>query len=192
MLITPAFCFAHGAPGRPRLRLLGCRFANASYTAATICSSASTWSACVIQSSRRSLTSSAINPSPKLSCARRILITALPPALPALCRGSLRTQQIVVELADRLDRLLELLIIVEPAANLGNPFAAHADLPGSSAGVAHRQHEDLVPFAARAFRAIFGMSDSTLQQRATQDLAADRQFADKLLARSECLRAIHP
>src|SRR5258708_10063680 len=52
-----------GSPIRPGRRLLGCRLASASYTAATICSSASTRSACSIQSSRRSLTSSAINPS---------------------------------------------------------------------------------------------------------------------------------
>jgi transposase len=89
--------------------------------------------------------------SPKLSCARRISITAL---LPAPCHGFLRTQQIVVDLADRLDRLLQFLII-EPTANLGNPFATHTDLPGASAGVAHRQNENPVPFATRAFRAIF-------------------------------------
>src|SRR5712671_7297583 len=126
-----------GAPRRPRLRLLGCRLARASYTAATMSSSESTTSACFIQLSRRSLTSSAINPSPKLSCARRILITALPLAL---CRGFLRTQQIVVDLADRLDRPLQFLIIIQPPANLGNPFATHTDLPGVSAGVAHRQN----------------------------------------------------
>src|SRR5437899_1053077 len=120
---------------------------------------------------------------------RRILITSL---LPALCRGFLRTQQIVVELADRLDRLLQLLIIIEPAANLGNAFATHADLPGASAGVAHRQNEDPVPFAARAFRAIFGMSDRALQKRATQYFAGDRQFADQLLARSQGLLSNHP
>ena len=78
-----------GAPGRPRLRLLGCRFANASYTAVTICSSARTWSACCVQSSRRSLTSSAIRPSPKLSCARRNLNHVVP--LERLLYGSGRS-----------------------------------------------------------------------------------------------------
>jgi hypothetical protein len=52
--------------------------ADASLTAGT---SASTSSACVIQSSRRSLTSSAISPSPKPSCARRISIMLLAPPL---------------------------------------------------------------------------------------------------------------
>ena len=34
-----------------------------------------------------------------------------------------------------------------------------------------------MPFAACAFRAVFGVSDRPLQQRAAQQLAADRQFA---------------
>src|SRR5215216_1715015 len=168
-----------GVPSRPRLRLLGCRIASVSYTAATICSSASTWSAYSIQSSRRSLTSSAIKPSPKLSCARRISIMSSPRA-PSM---RLRTQQIMVELADRLDRLLQLLIIVEPAANFGNPLATHAELLRASPGVGHRQDEHPVPFTACAFRAVFGVSDGALQQRAAQQLPADRQLADKLVAR---------
>jgi hypothetical protein len=48
-----------------------------------------------------------------------------------------------------------------------------------------------VAFAARAFRTVFGVSDRALQQRATQQLAGDRQFADQLLARSEGLLANH-
>src|ERR1700731_3353580 len=89
----------------------------------------------------------------------------------------------MIELANSLDRLLEFLVIAQPAANLGNPFATHAKLPSASTRVAHRQNEDLVSFAARAFRAAFGMSDGTLQQRATEHLAGDRQLADKPLAR---------
>src|SRR6266705_4681645 len=138
-----------GAPNRPRLRLLGCRLDRASYTAATICSSASTRSACGIQSSRRSLTSSAINPSPKLSCLRRISITLLPPALRS---GRIRPQQVVIEFADRLDRLLQFLVIVQPAAYLHDALATHTELPCPSTRIAHRQNEHFVPFAARALR----------------------------------------
>src|SRR5215475_13143785 len=87
-----------------------------------MCSSASTSSAGVIQASRRSLTSSAISPSPKLGCTRRLSITPLAPR-PA---WSLGPQKLVVELADRFDRPLELLIVVQPAANLGHPRAPHA------------------------------------------------------------------
>src|SRR5882672_10434963 len=170
-----------GAPNRPRLRLLGCRLARASYTAATISSSESTASACPIQPSRRSLTSSAISPSPKLSCARRISIMLFPPHLR---RGPFRAQQIMIEFANGLDRLLQLLIVVQPTAHFGNALAAHAELTHASAPIAHRQDMHLVPLAARAFRAIFGVPDRTLQQGAAQQLAGDRQFADQLLARS--------
>src|SRR6266545_1296866 len=170
-----------GAPNRPRLRLFGCRLASASYTAATMSSSESTASACVIQSSRRSLTSSVISPSPKLSCARRISIML--PLAPLRC-SPFRTQQLMIELANRLDRLLQLLIIAQPAAHLSNPLAAHTELTRTSSRVGHRQDKYVMSFAARAFRAPLGMSDRALQQGAAQQLASDRQFADQLLARS--------
>src|SRR6202171_418920 len=171
-----------GAPRRPRLRLLACRLARASYTAATMSSSESTASACFIQSSRRSLTSSAISPSPKLSCARRISIMLLPPGLRC---SPFRTQQIMIELANALDRLLQLLIIAQPAAHLSNPLAAHTELTRTSSRVGHRQDKYVMPFAARAFRAVFGVPDRALQKRAAQQFAGDRQFADQLLARPQ-------
>src|SRR5205814_9298114 len=170
-----------GAPNRPRLRLLGCRFASASYTAATICSSARTRSACSIQPSRRSLTSPAIKPSPKLSCALRISITFLPP--PAPRHGRIRPQQVVIELADRFDRLFQLLVIVQPTAHFGNALAANTELAHASARIAHREDIHLVPFAARAFWAAARVTNDALEQRATQQFAGDRQLTDKLLAR---------
>src|ERR1700704_4218336 len=177
-----------GAPRRPRQRLLGCRFANASYTVATISSSANTASACSIQSSRRSLTSSAIKPSPKLRCARRISIML--PASRLRC-GAFRAQHIMIEFANGLDRLLQFLIIAQPAADLGNPLAPHAELTRALSRIGYRQHENPMAFAARAFRTVFGVSNCALQQRATQQLAGDRQFADQLLACSQGLLPNH-
>ncbi|MCK1594245.1 hypothetical protein [Bradyrhizobium sp. 164] len=57
----------------------------------------------------------------------------------------------MIELADALDRLLQLLIFVEPATNLGDPFVTYAELLRAAAGVCHGEHEHLVPFAARGF-----------------------------------------
>ena len=91
----------------------------------------------------------------------------------------------MVELADGLDRPLQLLVIAQPAANFGNSLAAHAELARASTGVAYRQNADLVPFAAGTLRAAFGMPDNTLQQRATEDLARDGELAQKLPA---CLK----
>src|ERR1700704_5023186 len=123
-------------------------------------SSASTASACFIQSSRRSLTSSSISPSPKLSCARRISIMPLPPGLRC---SPFRTQQIMIELANGLDRLLQPLIVVQPAANLGDALATHAELPRAPTRIADRHNKHPVPLATRAFRAVFGVSDGALQ-----------------------------
>lgn len=93
------------------------------------------------------------------------------------------TQQFMIELADVLDRLLELLIIVEPAPDFGDPLAPHAELLRAPAGVSHGQDKHLVSLTAGAFRATLGMSDSALQQRAAQQFAGNRQLADKLDAR---------
>src|SRR4029077_21069932 len=144
--------------------------------------SASAASACFIQSSRRSLTSSAISPSPKLSCARRISIMLLPP--PLRC-GPVRTQQLMIELANGLDRPLQVMIIAQPAAHFGNPLAPHAKLARTSSRVGHRQDTQVMPFATRAFGASLGVADRPFQQRAVQQLAGDRHFEDELLARSE-------
>jgi hypothetical protein len=83
------------------------------------------------------------------------------------------------------------VIIAQPAAHFRHSLAAHAELTRAPAWVSHRQHENLVAFAARAFRAAFGMSDRALQQRATQQLAGDLQFADQFLARSKGLLTNH-
>src|SRR5258708_11218603 len=91
----------------------------------------------------------------------------------------------MIEFANGLDRLLQLLIVAQPAANLGDALATHAELPRASTSIGDRQNKHPVPFATRAFRAVFGMSDGALQQRATQQFAGDRQLADKLLARSK-------
>src|SRR3984957_17922903 len=97
----------------------------------------------------------------------------------------------MIEFTNGLDRRLQFLIIAQPATPLGTPLAPHAELTRAPARISHRQHENLVAFAPRAFRTVFGVSDCALQQRATQQLAADRQFADQLLARAEGLLTNH-
>ena len=89
----------------------------------------------------------------------------------------------MIELADCLDRRLQLLVITQPSAYFWNSIPAHAKLARAPSGIAHRQNADLVPFAAGTFRAAFGMPDNTLQQRTAQDLARNGKLAHKLPAR---------
>jgi hypothetical protein len=90
----------------------------------------------------------------------------------------------MIEFADRLDRLLQLLIIGQPAAHLRNMLGAQAELPRLSTWVAHSENREGVTFAARAFCAALAMvADGSLEQRAAQDLAGHRQPVEQLLAR---------
>ena len=86
----------------------------------------------------------------------------------------------MIEFANGLDRLLQLLIVVQPAAGLGDALATHAELPRASTNIGDRRRTRC-PSPRAHFRAVFGMSDGALQQRATQQFAGDRQLADKLL-----------
>jgi hypothetical protein len=96
----------------------------------------------------------------------------------------LRTQKLMIELADALDRLLQLLIIVEPSANFSDPLATYAELLRAPAGVGHRENEHLVPLTTCALRTISGVSNRALEQRAAEQLASDWQLGDKLVAGS--------
>ena len=91
----------------------------------------------------------------------------------------------MIELADGFDRLLQLMVIVQPLPYLGDPLRTHADLSRTPSGIAHRQHRDRMTFAARAFRAATGMTNDSIQQRAPQKLAGDGQAIDQLLPRSK-------
>ena len=110
-------------------------------------------------------------------------------ACAGLRRRGIRAQQFMIEFANALDRLLQLLIIGEQAANLGDPLASHAELPCASTAIADCQNEDPVPFTARTFWAALGVADGALQQRATQQLTSDRQLAQELLACSKGSRS---
>jgi hypothetical protein len=71
----------------------------------------------------------------------------------------------VVELANNLDRLLQLLIVAQPAAHLGHPFAAQAELARASTGVAHSENRERVTFAGEILRG--SLLQRTIRNHAT-------------------------
>src|SRR5262245_23330108 len=79
----------------------------------------------------------------------------------------------MIELANGLDRLLQLPIIVQPAANLGDPLPTYAQLTRTPTRISHRQHKHPMTFAARTLRTTTPMTDNALKQRAAHKLAAD-------------------
>ena len=55
----------------------------------------------------------------------------------------------MIEFANGLDRLLQLLIIAQPASHLPDPFTPHAELSRAAARIGHSQHEYPMAFATR-------------------------------------------
>jgi hypothetical protein len=83
-------------------------------------------------------------------------------ASPAFRCRTFRAQQVMIEFTNRLDRLLQRLIVTQPTADLGNPLAPHAELTRTLSRIGHRQYKNLMALTARAFRAIFRVSDGAL------------------------------
>jgi hypothetical protein len=97
----------------------------------------------------------------------------------------------MVELADRLDSALQLLVVAQPAPYLGNLLAGNSELARAPAGIAHRQNRDRVSSPSRAFRAAAGMANQAIKKRAAQDLSGYRELAEKLLPGSKGLITRH-
>src|ERR1700732_896168 len=91
-----------------------------------------------------------MRPSPKLSWARRASITGHAPGFP---NGAIGAQQDVIQLANGLDGLFQLLVVAEPLAHLRHLFAMDVELPGASAGIADGQDCLRMSFTASALGA---------------------------------------
>jgi len=97
----------------------------------------------------------------------------------------------MIEFANRFDRLFQLLIIVQPPADLFNSLATNAELAGPPTRIAHRQNENPMPLAAGTFRTVLGMPHDTLEKRAAEQLTRDQDSVQNPLARAKGLFANH-
>ena len=87
----------------------------------------------------------------------------------------------MIDLADRLDGFLELLIVGQPAAYLGHLRAAQTDLPRAPARIADGEHRQPMAVAAGASRTAAAMSEDPLDERAAQELTGDVQSVEQHL-----------
>ena len=77
----------------------------------------------------------------------------------------------MIQLADCLNRFLQLLVIAQPLAHLRNLLAVDAELPGAATRIADGQNGLRMSFTAGALGASAGMTGGALDQGATQDFA---------------------
>ena len=97
----------------------------------------------------------------------------------------------MIELADRLKGLPQLVVIAQPVAHLVNLSTTQAELPVTGAGVADGENPQRVPATIGADCAATGMTHRPLDQRAAQDLAGHRQPGNERLARLYDLVLFH-
>jgi hypothetical protein len=81
----------------------------------------------------------------------------------------------MVELADLLESLFELLVIVEPTSYFAHQFVAQAELTRATAGISDGQNRERVVFATGAhFGNRLYAGKGCAAQQAAQDFTADR------------------
>lgn len=77
----------------------------------------------------------------------------------------------MIQLANGFGRFLQLLVIAQPAANLGNQFGTDAELPGTATRIADGQNGLRMSFTTGALGAAAGMTGRALDEGTAQDFA---------------------
>ncbi len=97
----------------------------------------------------------------------------------------------MIQLADGLDRTLQLLVVAQPLAHLRNLLAVDAELLGAATGIADGQNWLGMSFTPRALWAAPGMTWDGLDQGATQDFACGGKAFEEPLTSLDGLLMCH-
>src|SRR5213594_2054526 len=90
-----------------------------------------------------------------------------------------RAQGELVEFANRLQRLLDLAVVVEPPPHLGHLWAAQADLTVLAAGVVDVEDPLEMALATGTDGAALGMEGAAMEQGAAEDLAEGGELGEE-------------
>src|ERR1700690_2529104 len=103
----------------------------------------------------------------------------------------LRTQQLLVQLADTLQSGLELVVVVQPFFSQQFLFGRKADLFGAAAGIADGQDPDQMARTLRAHGAAAAMADAAVKQGTAEDLRGGRELGGEFGAGIEDRAMFH-
>ena len=94
----------------------------------------------------------------------------------------------MVELANLLEYLLDVLVVLQPLTHLRHEFGAQAELAHVTTGIGDGENTQRMSLTAGAPGAFAAMgSNAPMKEGTTQDLASDRQAIKEPLARTEGL-----
>ena len=97
----------------------------------------------------------------------------------------LRAQQLLVQLADALQGVLELVVVVQPLFGQQFLFGRKADLFGAAARITDGQDPDQVAGTLRADGAAGAVADAAVKQGTAEDLGSGRELGGKFGAGGE-------
>ena len=97
----------------------------------------------------------------------------------------------MIQLADGLDRLFQLLVVAQPLAHLRNLFAMDTELLGAAARIADGQNCLRMSFPAGALGAAAGVPGGALDEGATQNFARGGKAFEEPLTSLDGLRMCH-
>ena len=86
----------------------------------------------------------------------------------------------MIQLADGLQRLFEIVIAIDRLTNLRNLLETQAHLASLSAGIAHCEDPERMALATGAFQAPRRVMDGALEQRAAQDTRRGGELGSQL------------
>jgi hypothetical protein len=112
-------------------------------------------------------------------------------SLPRLRLIGLSAEQLLIELADLLNRRLQFLIIRQTTFHLRNLFFTEADLARALAGIADREDSNGVTFTAVALRAAGAMTDDAFEQGAAENVGSVGESRGEAIAFAGNLGMFH-
>ena len=112
-------------------------------------------------------------------------------SLPRLRLVGLGAEQLLIELADLLNRGLQFLIIRQTTLHLRDLFLTEADLASASAGIADCEDGNGVTFAAVALGTAGAVTDDAFEQRAAENVGGVGESRGKAIALAGNRRLFH-
>ena len=97
----------------------------------------------------------------------------------------------MIQLADSLDGVLQLLVVAQPLAHLGNLVAMDAELLGAAAGIADGENCLRMSFTTGALGAATGMTRGAFDEGTAQDFAGGGEAIEEPLTSLDGLPVCH-
>jgi hypothetical protein len=104
---------------------------------------------------------------------------------------AVEAQQELIQLANGLQSLFEIVIVPQCLTNLRNLLGTQAHLAGLSAGITHIEDPEPMALTVGAFKTSRGVTDRALEQRAAEDPVCGGELGGEFVPFADGLFSYH-